>query len=56
MAKHHPDLIMCRKQPGVAVGRLCEKCKHIIKPQRLVSALLLSVFPERQRLFLFSLS
>ena len=27
MAKHHPDLIMCRKQPGVAIGRLCEKCK-----------------------------
>eukprot|EP01016_Furgasonia_blochmanni_P019950 TRINITY_DN2221_c0_g1_i2.p1 TRINITY_DN2221_c0_g1~~TRINITY_DN2221_c0_g1_i2.p1 ORF type:complete len:156 (+),score=40.46 TRINITY_DN2221_c0_g1_i2:59-526(+) len=26
MAKHHPDLIMCRKQPGVAIGRLCEKC------------------------------
>ena len=27
MAKHHPDLIMCRKQPGIAIGRLCEKCK-----------------------------
>lgn len=27
MARHHPDLIMCRKQPGIAVGRLCEKCK-----------------------------
>ena len=26
MAKHHPDLIMCRKQPGIAVGRLCDKC------------------------------
>merc|ERR1712154_467209 len=26
MAKHHPDLIFCRKQPGVAIGRLCEKC------------------------------
>ncbi|KAA8543721.1 hypothetical protein F0562_022102 [Nyssa sinensis] len=26
MAKHHPDLIMCRKQPGIAIGRLCEKC------------------------------
>jgi PHF5-like protein len=25
-AKHHPDLIMCRKQPGIAIGRLCEKC------------------------------
>lgn len=26
MAKHHPDLIFCRKQPGIAVGRLCHKC------------------------------
>lgn len=26
MAKHHPDLVMCRKQPGVAIGKLCEKC------------------------------
>merc|ERR1712193_543753 len=26
MAKHHPDLIMCRKQAGIAIGRLCEKC------------------------------
>mmetsp|Transcript_7169 Transcript_7169/g.15816 ORF Transcript_7169/g.15816 Transcript_7169/m.15816 type:complete len:111 (+) Transcript_7169:287-619(+) len=26
MAKHHPDLVMCRKQPGIALGRLCEKC------------------------------
>jgi PHD finger-like domain-containing protein 5A len=26
MAKHHPDLIMCRKLTGIAVGRLCEKC------------------------------
>jgi hypothetical protein len=26
MAKHHPDLIMCRKLPGIAIGRLCEKC------------------------------
>ncbi|KAL2309160.1 hypothetical protein Nmel_005343 [Mimus melanotis] len=25
MAKHHPDLIFCRKQAGVAIGRLCEK-------------------------------
>ena len=28
MAKHHPDLVMCRKQPGIAIGRLCEKCKR----------------------------
>lgn len=26
MSKHHPDLIMCRKQPGIGVGKLCEKC------------------------------
>ncbi|KAI6008982.1 PHF5-like protein [Pisolithus marmoratus] len=26
MSKHHPDLIMCRRQPGIAIGRLCEKC------------------------------
>lgn len=25
-ARHHTDLILCRKQPGIAVGRLCEKC------------------------------
>lgn len=25
MAKHHPDLIFCRKQPGIAIGRVCEK-------------------------------
>ena len=27
MSKHHPDLIMCRKQPGRGVGRQCEKCE-----------------------------
>lgn len=26
MSKHHPDLIMCRKQPGTSVGRLCDNC------------------------------
>ena len=25
-SKHHPDLIMCRKMPGISIGRLCEKC------------------------------
>lgn len=30
MAKHHPDLIMCRKLPGIAIGRLCEKCMYRI--------------------------
>eukprot|EP00949_MAST-11_sp_MAST-11-sp1_P001147 g1147.t1 len=27
MAKHHPDLIMCRKQPGNSVGLLCQRCE-----------------------------
>lgn len=26
MAKHHADLVMCMKQPGIAIGRLCERC------------------------------
>jgi len=26
MSKHNPDLIQCRKLPGIAIGRLCEKC------------------------------
>ncbi|ORZ11001.1 PHF5-like protein [Lobosporangium transversale] len=26
VSKHHPDLIMCRKQTGIAIGRVCEKC------------------------------
>lgn len=26
MAKHNPDLIMCRKQTGISIGRLCERC------------------------------
>lgn len=43
MAKHHPDLIFCRKQPGVAIGRLCEKddgkcviCDSYVRPCTLV--------------------
>ena len=24
--KYHSDLVMCRKQPGIAIGRLCDKC------------------------------
>ncbi|CAK7330565.1 unnamed protein product [Dovyalis caffra] len=43
MAKHHPDLIMCRKQPGIAIGRLCEKddgkcviCDSLVRPCTLV--------------------
>jgi PHD finger-like domain-containing protein 5A len=26
MARHHPDLIMCRKQIGTTFGYLCSKC------------------------------
>ncbi|KFY87212.1 hypothetical protein V498_07250 [Pseudogymnoascus sp. VKM F-4517 (FW-2822)] len=26
MSRHHPDLVMCRKQPGISLGRLCDKC------------------------------
>lgn len=26
MSRHHPDLVMCRKQTGISIGRLCEKC------------------------------
>lgn len=26
MVKHHPDLIFCYKQAGVAIRRLCRKC------------------------------
>ena len=26
MAKHSSDLVFCRKQPGISIGRLCEKC------------------------------
>ncbi|VVT51152.1 uncharacterized protein SAPINGB_P003001 [Magnusiomyces paraingens] len=26
MSRHHPDLVLCMKQPGKTVGRLCDKC------------------------------
>ncbi|CAB40798.2 Pre-mRNA-splicing factor ini1 [Schizosaccharomyces pombe] len=26
MSKHHPDLVLCRRQPGITVGKLCERC------------------------------
>jgi PHD finger-like domain-containing protein 5A len=26
MSRHHPDLVMCRKAPGISLGRLCDKC------------------------------
>ncbi|CAH7668559.1 PHF5-like protein [Phakopsora pachyrhizi] len=43
MSKHHPDLIQCRKQSGIAIGRMCEKCDgkcpicdSYVRPQTLV--------------------
>lgn len=27
MSRHHPDLVLCRKQAGKTVGRLCERCE-----------------------------
>jgi PHD finger-like domain-containing protein 5A len=26
MARHHTDLSLCRKQPGVAIGKVCDRC------------------------------
>ena len=26
MAKHHADLVFCRRQPGITFGKLCDKC------------------------------
>ena len=26
MSRHHPDLVMCRKTPGISIGRLCASC------------------------------
>ena len=38
-ARHHDDLILCRKQPGVSIGRLCERhdglcpcCESYVRP------------------------
>eukprot|EP00388_Colpodella_angusta_P006093 GDKJ01018318.1.p2 GENE.GDKJ01018318.1~~GDKJ01018318.1.p2 ORF type:complete len:121 (+),score=18.78 GDKJ01018318.1:32-364(+) len=25
MSKHHPDLVLCRRQPGSSSGKVCEK-------------------------------
>ncbi|KAI8319497.1 kinesin-domain-containing protein [Martensiomyces pterosporus] len=43
MARHHPDLIFCRRLPGIAIGRLCEKCDgkcvicdSLVRPAKLV--------------------
>lgn len=27
MSKHHPDLVLCRKQPGTSIGMLCDECE-----------------------------
>ena len=42
-AVHQTDLVMCRKLPGVAVGKLCEQCEgkcvicdSYVRPCRLV--------------------
>ncbi|CDO51852.1 hypothetical protein DV451_003042 [Geotrichum candidum] len=29
MSRHHPDLQPCLKQPGTAIGYLCEKCEDL---------------------------
>ena len=26
MSRHNPDLVLCMKQPGIHIGRLCDKC------------------------------
>lgn len=43
MAKHHSDLIMCMKQQGTSIGKLCDKCDgrcvicdSYIRPTKLV--------------------
>jgi len=43
MAKHQTDLVLCRKQPGIAIGRLCTKhdgicviCDSYVRPTTLV--------------------
>jgi PHD finger-like domain-containing protein 5A len=39
MSKHHPDLVMCRRQTGISIGRLCERddgrcpvCDSYVRP------------------------
>ena len=43
MSKHNPDLVMCRRQPGISIGRLCERddgrcpiCDSYVRPTTLV--------------------
>lgn len=26
MSRHHSDLLQCRRQPGITIGKLCDKC------------------------------
>ena len=44
MARHHTDLVFCRKQPGISIGRLCEKCDgkcvicdSLVRPSQVVA-------------------
>ena len=43
MSKHNPDLVMCRRQTGISIGRLCERddgrcpiCDSYVRPTTLV--------------------
>lgn len=43
MSKHNSDLIMCRKQPGTSIGKLCAKdegkcpiCDSYVRPYKKV--------------------
>ncbi|KAJ2720443.1 kinesin-like nuclear fusion protein [Coemansia sp. Benny D115] len=43
MARHHRDLMFCRRLPGTAIGRLCEKCDgkcvicdSLVRPEKIV--------------------
>jgi PHD finger-like domain-containing protein 5A len=43
MSKHNPDLVMCRRQAGISIGRLCERddgrcpiCDSYVRPTTIV--------------------
>ena len=43
MSKHHPDLVLCRKQTGIGIGKMCQACEgrcpicdSYVKPYALV--------------------
>ncbi|KAI8916220.1 PHF5-like protein [Gorgonomyces haynaldii] len=43
MARHHADLVYCRKLPGISIGKLCERhdgvciiCDSYVRPAELV--------------------